>query len=176
MTVKDGLRRLIIKKTIFLLCIALALGLLCFFTSNHQGLPKNNNAHLKYTVVSIVLSIVILLFIAWKIRFFHNLFAKEIKGTVVNIKREIIRTRKAMMSMDDVVLFVQIDGTDKKIKIRLPGNKVGGNVYFVGDRVHRLKGTRFPINLTREEKQHICPICARDSCYDDECPDCRIKY
>jgi hypothetical protein len=78
--------------------------------------------------------------------------------------------------MDVLVMVVRLDSNGKKKKLRLPGNKVGVNVYFADDRVHLLRGTRFPINLTREVEQHICPICGRDSCYGDECPDCNVKY
>lgn len=176
MTVKQGLRRIIIKKTIFLICIAAIFGFLCYFSGNHKGLPEYGNAHLMYSLATIALSLILLIVIAVKIRYFHNLFSKELTGTIVSVKREVIRTRRALMNMDDVVLVVQADGKKRKVKLRLPGNKVGNNVYFVGDSIHRLKGTRFPINLTREEHQHICPICGRDSCYGDECPDCGVKY
>ena len=176
MTVKQGRRRRIIKKTIVLTCLALVLGALCYFASSHDKVPDYNNAHLIYTLASVGLSFVLLVYVAWRIRIFHDLFAKEWTGTVLSVKREIIRSYRANMSMDDLVMVIQLDHTEKKIKLRLPGHKVGKNVYFAGDRVHRLKGTRYPINLTREVEQHICPICGRDSCYGDECPDCGIKY
>lgn len=169
MTVKKRLRLKILYKTIVLLVISAVLGALCFYASQHKGMPD------LYTFASVGISLVILVFVAWKIRYFHDIFAREWTGTVVSIKREIIRTHRALMSMDDLVMVVQLDKSGRKVKLRLPYQKVG-KVYCVGDRVHRLKGTRFPINLTREEEQHICPICGRDSCYGDECPDCRIKY
>ena len=176
MTVNQGRRRRIIKKSIVLSIIAAILGILCFLASSHDRIPDHGNLHLIYTLASVILSVFLILYIALKLRFFHDIFAKEFTGTVLTVKREIIRSHRAMLSMDDVVLIVKLDGTEKKIKLRLPGNKVGKNVYFAGDRVHRLKGTRFPINLTREVQQHICPICGRDSCYGDECPDCGVKY
>lgn len=176
MTVKQGLRRIILKKTIVLLCLAAVLGVLCYLSSSHTQTPGYDNMHVIYTMASVGISLAILVFVAWKIRFFHNIFAREWTGTVLSVKREIIRSYRANMNMDDLVMVIQLEGKKRKIKVRLPGNKVGRNVYFVGDKVHRIKGTRFPINLTREEAQHICPICGRDSCYGDECPDCRIKY
>ena len=174
MTVNQALKRTIIKKTIVLICIAAFFAALCFLTNDHKGISRHYK--LTYTLASVAISLLALLFIAWKMRYFHNLFGKEWTGTVLCVKREIIRSRRALMSMDDVVLLVKIDGKKRKKKIRLPGNKVGRNVYFEGDRIHRLKGTRFPINLTREVEQHICPLCGRDSCLDDECPDCKIRY
>ena len=176
MTVRQGMRRKIIKKTVILLCIAAILGVLCYFASAHKGLPNYNNSHLIYTLATVGLSVVTLLFIAFKMRYFHDIFAKEWTGTIISVKREIIRSYRANMNMDDLVMVIKLDSCERKVKLRLPGNKVGKNVYFVGDRVHRLKGTRFPINLTREVQQHICPICGRDSCYGDECPDCGVKY
>ena len=176
MTVKDGLRRLIIKKTFILICVALALGAFCFAASNHQGTPNHYNAHLIYTIISAILSLTLLAYIACKMRYFHILFAKEFTGKIVSVKREVIRSHRAFLNMDEVVMVVMIEGKNKKKKLRLPGNKVGNGIYFEGDMVLRLKGTRFPINLTREVQQHICPICGRDSCSEDTCPDCKIKY
>ena len=128
---------------------------------------------LTYTLASAVLSLLIWLFIAWKIHYFHNLFAKEFTGTVLSTKREYIRHYR--LAMDDLVMVIKLDKSGKKVKLRLPYGKVG-KVYYNGDQVHRLKGTRFPINLTREVEQHICPICGFNSCYGDECPECRVKY
>ncbi len=176
MTVKQGRIRRIIKKTIILSIIAVVLGIMCYLASSHDKIPDHGNLHLIYTLASVGLSVVVILYIALKIRFFHDLFAKEFTGTIISVKREIIRSYRANLNMDDLVLIIQLDNSDKKIKLRLPGNKVGRNVYFEGDRIHRLKGTRYPINLTREVQQHICPICGRDSCYGDECPDCGVKY
>lgn len=176
MTVKQALRRKIIIKTLILLGIAALLGVLCYLASSHETMPDYNNKHLLYTLVSVGISMALLVFIAWRIRYFHDIFSKEWTGTVISVDREIVRSHRALLSMDDLVMIVQLDGKKKKVKVRLPGDKVGRSVYFTGDRVQRLKGTRYPINLTREAEQHICPICGRDSCLDDECPDCKIKY
>ena len=176
MTVDQGRKRIIIKKTIVLLCIAAVLGVLCYIASSHDKLPNFDNAHIIYTLVSVGLSVSILVFIACKMRYFHDIFGKELTGTVIECEREIVRSYRANMSMDDLVLKIKPDDSDNTIKIRLPGHKVGKNVYFVGDKIHRLKGTRYPINLTREKEQHICPLCAHNSCLDDECPNCKIKY
>ena len=177
MTVKQGVRRLIFKKTLILLVIAAILAVFCYITSDHQSITDSNNKHMIYTLVSVGLSIVILLYIALKIRFFHDIFAKEWTGTVISAEREFIRTYRARMNlgMDDLVLVIQLDGKGRKVKLRFPYGKVG-RVYVAGDKVHRLKGTRYPINLTREVEQHICPICGHNSCFGDECPNCKIKY
>ena len=177
MTVQQKLRRIIFKKTVFLLGIAAVLGALCYFTSDHKRIPAYGNAHWIYSLVSIGLSVVILIFVAFKIRYFQNLFGREWTGTVVAIKRQVLTVKNIyiMGDLDNVILFVQCDGKKRKKRVKLLGAKVS-EVYFVGDRIHRLKGTRFPINLTREAEQHICPICGRDSCYGDECPDCNVKY
>lgn len=173
MTVKQRLRLKIFYKTIILLVIAVILGALCYYTNSHEGIPDYGNSHIIYTFASIGISVGILAFIAWKIRYFHDIFAREWTGTVISAEREFIRTYRARM--DDLVMVIRLDKSGRKVKLRLPYQKVG-RVYCVGDRVHRLKGTRYPINLTREVEQHICPICARNSCYDDYCPDCGVKY
>jgi hypothetical protein len=178
MTVKQRLQLKIFYKTIILLVIAVILGALCYYTNSHEGIPDYGNSHIIYTFASIGISVGILAFIAWKIRYFHDIFAREWTGTVVSVRRDVIHRAPrngAVMSMDDLVMVVHLDKSGRKVKLRLPYQKVG-KVYCVGDRVHRLKGTRYPINLTREVEQHICPICARNSCYDDYCPDCRVKY
>ena len=172
MTVKQGLRLIIFKKTVFLLLIAVIMAGLCYHTGSHE-IFDFHGIRLTYTLASAVLSLLIILFIAWKIHYFHNLFAKEFTGTVISTKREYIRHTR--FAMDDLVMVIKLDGSGRKVKLRLPYGKVG-KVYYNGDRVHRLKGTRFPINLTREVEQHICPICGFNSCYGDECPECRVKY
>lgn len=174
MTVKQGLRLIIFKKTVFLLLIAAALGGLCYYTGSHRAF-NFYGIQLTYTLISVIISVLILLFVAWKIHYFHNLFAKEWTGTIISAKREFIRSYRANMGMDDLVMIIKLDNSEKKIKLRLPYGKVG-RVYCNGDRVNRLKGTRFPINLTREVEQHICPVCGFNSCYGDECPECKIKY
>jgi hypothetical protein len=176
MTVKQGIRRVLIKKTLLLLCVAVTLGALCYYTGSHKVFDFHG-LRLTYTLVSAVLSLLILAYFAWKIHYFHNLFAKEWTGTVISVKREYIRQLRARMNlaMDDLVMVVMLDESGKKVKLRLPYGKVG-KVYYNGDRVHRLKGTRFPINLTREVEQHICPICGHNSIYGDECPNCKIQY
>lgn len=175
MTVKQGLRRIIIKKTLVLIVIAIALVAMCYYASSHKNIPDYDNAHIMYTLVSIGISLLIFFFTAWKMRYFHDIFTREFKGTIVSVKRERINSFRANMNMDDLVLLIQPDTGKRKIKMRLPYQKVG-RVYLEGDRVHRLRGTRYPINLTREVEQHICPICGFNSCYGDECPNCRVKY
>ena len=178
MTLNEGLKKIIIKKTVILLCITCVFGLLCYITSTHKGLPKYNNAHLIYTLISILLSLVIIAFIAWKMRYFHHLFAKEWEGTVLKAEYSDFNTevQDSIRSINYYIITVRIDGTEKTKKLRFPTRKISSNVYDVGDKIRMLKGTCYPINLTREAEQHICPICGFNSCYDDECPNCNIKY
>ena len=175
MTVKQGLSRIILKKTLVLIIVASALSAMCYYASSHKDIPDYGNAHILYTLISMGISLLIFFFTAWKMRYFHNIFAREFKGTIISVKRERIHTYRAYMNMDDLVLVIQPDIGKRKIKMRLPYGKVG-RVYVTGDRVHRLRGTRYPINLTREVEQHICPICGFNSCYGDECPNCKVKY
>ena len=178
MTVEQGLKRIIIKKSVILSIIAIVLGAMCYYTSSHETLPNYNNMHLIYTLISIVLSLIILVFIAWKMRFFHNLFAKEWTGTVIRAESSSFNTRvkNSVRSINDFVLVVKVDGEEKPKKFVFSANKISSKIYVAGDRIHRLKGTRYPINLTREVEQHICPICGFNSIYGDECPECRVKY
>lgn len=178
MTVKQKLRSIIVKKTLILIGIAAVLGVLCYFTSSHERVPNYDNAHLIYTLVSLGLSLVVLLFVAWKMRYFHLLFGKEIIATVVDTKYERFGnySKVSIKNVNNFAIFVQPDGTQKIIGLRFSTDKISSKVYEVGDRIHLLKGTNYPINLTREAEQHICPICGHDSCLDDYCPNCKIKY
>jgi hypothetical protein len=177
MTVKQGLKRIIIKKTVLLICVATFLGILCILANPHQSLP-GKYSNLIYTLASIGISLLILIFIAWKIRYFHNLFSKEFTGTVVDTKYERVGNYAitSIKNLNNFAVRVQLDNSNDIIELRFSMDKISEKVYVIGDRIHRIKGTRYPINLTREEAQHICPICGRDSCLEDECPDCRIKY
>ena len=127
MTVKQGVRRKIFKKTVVLICIAAVLGVLCYFASAHNNMPDYNNMHMIYTLASVGLSVVILIYVAFKMRLFHLIFAKEWTGTVITVRRDIIRSHRTYMSMDEVVLHIQLDDNKKKVKLRLPGNKVGND-------------------------------------------------
>jgi hypothetical protein len=125
MTVEQALKLRIIIKTLILLGIASLLGVLCYFASSHETMPDYNNKHLLYTLASVGISIALLIYIAWKIRYFHNIFAKEWTGTIISVEREITRSHRAILCMDDLVVVVQLDGKKRKAKVRLPGAKVG---------------------------------------------------
>ena len=180
MTVKQGVRRIIIKKTIILLCIAAVLSVFCYFASSHEKMPDFNNSRLIYIMFSVGISLAVLVFIAYKMRYFNTIFGTEWTGTVIKVDKILfngmIRQGFDMRQVNDLSMLIQIDNRDECIELRFPLDKVGNNVYFVGDRVHLLKGTRYPINLTCEAEQHICPICGHDSCLDDMCPNCKVKY
>jgi hypothetical protein len=66
MTVKQGLRRIIFKKCAVLLVVAMLLGAMCYYTSSHEAVPNYNNMHFIYTLASIGISLIILVFLAWK--------------------------------------------------------------------------------------------------------------
>ena len=178
MTVKQGLKRILIKKTIVLICIAIALGIMCYITSDHPIIPKGQYSHILYTLASIGISLVILVFIAYKIRYFHILFDKEFTGTVIDTQYERFGNyqKTSIKNLNNFAIRVQLDNSNDIIELRFSANKISDKVYVIGDRVHRIKGTRYPINMTREEAQHICPICGHDSCLEDSCPNCKIKY
>lgn len=178
MNVNQGLKRLMFKKVIVLVITAAALGILCCFANTNHIIPDYNNSHLIYTVISVLISILILALVAWKIRFFHCLFTKEFIGTVIDTKYERVGNYAvtSIKNLNNFAIWVQLDNSNEIIELRFPVDKISEKVYQTGDRIHRIKGTRYPINLTREAEQHICPICGRDSCLGDECPDCKIKY
>ena len=179
-TIKRHVRNLIIKKTVFLLLLALALAFLSYVTSSKTIVTgSNKDSALIYTLGSVVISLLILVLVAFKIRYFHNLFGKDWTGKVIKTENVEIGARWAKNTINNVNAFaitVQLDKNGKKKKFIFPTEKVSPNVYAVGDNILFIKGTRYPINLTREAEQHICPMCARDSCYGDFCPDCNLKY
>ena len=178
MTLQEGLKKTIIKKTVYLICIAVVLACFCIFTSSHKGLPNYNHAHLIYNIISIALSLAIITFIAWKMNYFHHLFAKEWSGTVIKAEFSDFNTeiQDSIRSINSFVIVIRVDGSDEIKKLRFSSLKISPSVYDVGDKIQMLKGTVYPINLTREAEQHICPLCGFNSCYDDECPNCKIKY
>ena len=179
-TIKRHVRNLIIKKTVFLLLLALALAFLSYITSSKAIVTgSNKDSALIYTLGSVVISLLILVLVAFKIRFFHNLFGKDWTGTVVKTGKVDVGTRwykDNIRGVNSFVVIVRLDHKNKEKKLIFPAHMISPNVYAVGDKIHMIKGTRYPINLTREAEQHICPMCARDSCYGDFCPDCNLKY
>lgn len=183
-TIKQHVRILIVKKTFLLLGIGAVLGVLCYISSSNDVVASQfENARIVYTVGSVVLSLGILAFIAYKIRYFHNLFGKEWTGTVVRAGNSDLNTGnmtfkpvKSIHNISTFIVVVKIDGAKKNKKLSFPTSKISSKVYQPGDRIRLIKGTRYPINLTREKEQHICPICARNSCFADHCPDCNLKY
>lgn len=177
MTVRQGVKRMILKKTVFLICIAVILFILFLVAKpGHSSPGKYSN--LIYTLATLGISLLVLLFIAWKIRYFHNLFSKEFTGTVVDTKYERFGNYAitSIKNVNNFAIKVQLDNSKDIVELRFSMNKISEKVYKAGDRIHRIKGTRYPINLTREAEQHICPICGWDSCLSDECPNCKIKY
>ena len=178
-TIRNHVRKLIIKKSIFLTLLAALFAFLAYISSSKAIVTGSEDWHSLYMIGAIVLPILLLIFIAFKIRFFHNLFSKEWTGTVIKTENVDFGSKLAKDNIRGVHTFtiiVQMDGKNRKKKLSFNQNKISPNIYSVGDRINMIKGTRYPINLTREEAQHICPMCARDSCYGDFCPDCNLKY
>lgn len=188
MTVKQKIKRMIIRRTIILIALALLLGCLCYFTYATDTLPEDGRVF--YFLMSIILSLIILLYIAYRISFIRLVLSKEIIGTITEIYDEQAEDtfftphnnwwsycNKSVpdKSKSKLLLYIKNDNTQKIVKYRVLSKKTGTNIYQVGDRVHLIKGTRYPINLTREAEQHICPICGHDG-YEDKCPDCKIVF
>jgi hypothetical protein len=152
---------------------------LSYISGDKAIVTGSPNSRLLYVLGSISVIIGILILVAWKIRYFHNLFGKDWTGKVIKTENVEIGARWAKNTINNVNAFaitVQLDKNGKKKKFIFPTEKISPNVYAVGDNILFIKGTRYPVNLTREAEQHICPMCARDSCYGDFCPDCNLKY
>ena len=184
-SIKHHVKKQIIKKIVILICLAIVLAVLSYLSSSKAIVTGSENYRSIYLFGSVVLSVFIFFFVAIKMRYFHCLFGRDWTGTV--IKTETVDTSAGtsvyamrrvggIRSINSFVITVQVDGRKIKKKLSFPLSKISSEVYLVGDRIHFFKGTRYPINLTREEAQHICPMCARNSCYGDYCPDCNLKY
>ncbi len=178
-TIKHHVRILVIKKTVFLICLTVALVLLSYFSSSKAIVTGSANSRFLYILGSVIVTLGVLILVAWKIRYFHNLLGRDWTGTVIRTGNVDVGTRwnkDNIRGVSSFVVTVQLENSKKKKKLSFNSSKISPSVYSVGDRIYFIKGTRYPINLTREEAQHICPMCARDSCYGDWCPDCDLKY
>ena len=188
MTVKQKVQRMITLRIALLALLSLLFALLCYFTYTLDVFPENGQTF--YFIMSIALSATILLYIAFKIGFWRLIFSKEIIGTITTIKEEQAEDtffsphqnwwtycNKSVpdKAKSKLHLYIKQDDTGEIIKYRVSSSKTGTKIYAVGDRVYLIKGTRYPINLTREQEQHICPICGHDG-FEDECPDCKIRF
>lgn len=178
-TIKHHVKKLIIKKTVFLIALAIVMGFLAYFASTKPIVTGSENWRLLYVIGSVIVTLAVLILVAWKIRYFHNLFGKDWTGTVIktnNVNIGVWWAKDNIRGASYFTITVQPDGRKKKKKISFHLSKISPKVYSVGDRIYFIKGTRYPINITREAEQHICPMCARNSCYGDFCPDCNLKY
>ena len=116
-TIKRHVRNLIIKKTVFLLLLALALAFLSYVTSSKTIVTgSNKDSALIYTLGSVVISLLILVLVALKIRYFHNLFGKDWTGTVVKTGNVDVGTRWNKDNIRGVNSFVVIVRLDHKTK------------------------------------------------------------
>ena len=160
-TIKHHVKKLIIKKTLFLIALAVVMGFLAYFASTKPIVTGSEHWRLLYVIGSVVVTLAVLLFVAWRIRYFHNLFGKDWTGTVVMTGHVDVGTRwnkDNIRGVNSFVVIVRLDHKNKKKKLIFPAHMISPNVYAVGDKIHMIKGTRYPINLTREASQHICPM------------------
>ena len=174
-TIKHHVKKLIIKKTLFLIALAVVMGFLAYFASTKPIVTGSEHWHLLYVIGSVVVTLAVLLLVAWRIRYFHNLFGKDWTGTVIKNKSVSIY-KDSIRGIHSFTITVRLDHNNKKKRMTFSLHKLPADVFLIGDRIHMIKGTRYPINITREAAQHICPMCARNSCYGDFCPDCNLKY
>ena len=176
-SIQQHVRKLILRKSLILLGIAFVLAIFCHFSSTNEIIAARGHSQLMYILGSVVLSLVILIFIAYKIRLFHNIFGKGWSGTVIRTSTVNNKhTKDSIRSVNLFVVVVQLDNSKRKKKLTFNPNKISPKIYREGDRIEFLKGTRYPINLTREVEQHICPFCARNSLYGDYCQNCNLRY
>ena len=178
-SIKHHVRVVIIKKTLFLVLLAAAVAFLAYISADKAIVTGSTNYRFLYTIGSVVLSIAVVILVALKIGYFRLLFGRGWTGTVISAQDSAFNFKIGKDSIRNANAFsikVQIDGRKKTKKLSFNMNKISSQVYRVGDRVRLIKGTRYPINITREEEQHICPMCARNSCLGDYCPDCRLHY
>ena len=119
-TIKRHVRILIIKKTVFLIGLAAVLAFLSYASSTKAIVTGSSNWRFLYILGSIVVTIGILVFIAYKIRYFHNLFGKEWTGTVIKTGNVDIGTRWSKDNIRNVssfVVIVRLDHNNKKKKL-----------------------------------------------------------
>ena len=178
MKIKTKYRLLLIRKIV--LMIALAAFLTACAISIHELLD------LFYTIGTIVLSVIIMVVVAFKCKLVRILRDKDWEGTVKSVSvvqgREPITFSIAVgksyyhgmpKMIDYTVIVAEVDGEVKKLKI--PSSKVGAKVFRAGDTIVHHRGMEYPQNLDRQEEIHICPLCAR-SLSQNYCPDCRLDF
>ncbi len=184
-SIKQHVKKQIIKKSVFLVFLAVAVAFLAYISGDKAIVTGSSNYRFLYAVGSLVLSVAVVILVAFKIGYFRLIFSREWTGTVIEAQESAFNfknfnnnnwSRDSIRNTNAFSIKVQIDGSNKIKKLAFNMNKITSKVYCVGDRIHFIKGTKYPINLTREEEQHICPMCARNSCYGDFCPDCKLYY
>ena len=181
MTIKEKVRQLIVQKTLILFFIAILLTFFCYLSTKIEQV--SDKMKLIYLLLTILGSILILIYIAKKIGYFRLVLGKEWTATVVAVYDEnmtsstlkLLGIGQGIHEINVVRISFLIDGHKKKKSLIFPKDKIGMNIYQTGDRIHFIKGTRYPINLTREVEQHICPFCGHDG-FEDECPNCKIIF
>ena len=101
-TIQLHVRKLIIKKSLLLLLIAFILAVFCHFSCTNEKVIARGGSQLVYILGSIILSLAILSFIAYKIRLFHNIFARGWIGTVIKAEMSQINNPKNIRSKDSI--------------------------------------------------------------------------
>ena len=178
MDIKRKLTRIIVKKAMVL--VLLALFLITATVSVHELTDYF------YVNGSIVLSIVILLIYLrvsglWKI-----MRDKSWEGTVVSIRCEearepityshaIDRSWRGIPKMIKYTVIIAELPDGERRKLRFPCRELDVNVFRPGDKIIHHKGMKYPQNYSRTDEIHMCPLCGR-FLNNNYCPDCRFKF
>lgn len=137
-----------------------------------------------YTVGTIILSVVILVYVAFKSGLVAFLRDRNWIGKVVKVSqvqdREPIRfmdaaSRRMPALINYTVIDVQTDDSEKPIQVKVPSSKIAPSVFAVGDTIKHYRGMKYPQNPDRSVDVYICPVCGytRD---DNYCPVCHLKF
>ena len=171
--------RILVTKKIFLMITLAVLLTAC-------AISINELLDLFYTIGTIVLSMIILVVVAFKCKLIFLLRDKEWRGIVKSVSvvrdRELITFSIAasntyyhgMPNMIDYTIIVAETNAETK-RLKIPSSKIGAKVFKEGDPIVHYKGMNYPQNPEREDDIHICPLCAR-SLSQDFCPDCRLDF
>ena len=82
-TIRHHVRMKMKKKTLLLILLAAALAFLSYTASAKAIVTGSQNYQLLYSIGSVVLSVAVFLFVAFKIRYFQTLFSRDWSGKVI---------------------------------------------------------------------------------------------
>lgn len=177
MTVKQKVKRKILKKFLFLLlAAALLCGIFFYYQTKIKVATMGILAIPVFTVVYVIIVI--------KSKFFKLLSDKDWEGeiTAVNVKIAaepitfgvaVARTPPKMIPY--TVIDVKRDD-QKNVTLTIMSSKMALCNFKTGGRIKHQKGTLYPILLDPPNPDnHFCPICGR-VCDTESCPDCRVDF